>query len=78
MGAVCVYDCLCTRVYVCEHMLCGASPPRREPPPHAVTVQHPLFAHDAASKAQDMTVLGSVGKGTAVGEQKGGHQRRKV
>lgn len=51
----------------------GASPPGGQPAPHAVTIQYPLFTHNTASKAQDLAVLGSVGKGTA-----GGVQNRKV
>ena len=51
-----------------------ALPPRGQPPPHAVTIQHPLFAHDSASEAEDLAVLGGVSKGAAGGEQNGGYQ----
>lgn len=66
---VCV--CMC-KAHVCRE----ASPPRGQPPPHAVTVQHPLFAHDSASEAKDLAVLGGVGKGAAGGEQNGGQTER--
>lgn len=66
---VCVYVC---KLHVCRE----ASPPRGQPPPHAVTIQHPLFAHDSASEAEDLAVLGGVGKGTAGGEQNGGRSER--
>lgn len=42
-----------------------ALPPGGQPAPHPVAVQHPLFPYNTASEAQDLAVLGSVGKGTA-------------
>lgn len=77
---VCVYVwtmCPCPCEHMCSCVICGVhvhsgfSPLGGEPPPHAVTVQHPFFAHNAASKAQDLAVLRGVGKGTAAGEAKG-------
>ena len=66
-GRVGVCVCVC-KPHVCRE----ASPPRGQPPPHAVTIQHPLFAHDTATEAEDLSVLGGVGKGAAGGEQNGG------
>lgn len=62
--------CVCCVWHTCAHN--EASPPGGQPPPHAVTVEHPLLPHDAASEAQHLAVLGGVCKGAAGGRQNGG------